>query len=732
MCCASFVLTQSVHAQDPKVENYNIRWTTPSTNSQGSMPIGNGDIGANVWVEENGDLVFYISKTDAWSEIGRLLKLGKVRIAISPSPILSQGFLQELKLKNGEISIHMSTTNIRFWIDANHPVIQTDITSKTPVHVKVSYENWRKEKRPILGDEGKSVWGLGPNQRSRNCRADIFQEPDKIIKGNHNKIVSFHHNNYSIYEEGLQVQALTDFKTKMTDPLLHRNYGVLIAGKGLKNLSDTLLASTKAANSFQIQVFPLTQQGTEDSWMHEAEGQARTLQATNTEVRFAAHKQWWKNFWNRSYIFLSSDDAAENKQAQIVTQGYILQRFVNACSGRGNSAIKFNGSIFTTDTYNRKGQYPGYDADFRNWGGCYWWQNTRLPYWGMIASGDFDLMQPLFKMYMQALPLRITATRKYYKHDGAFFPETMNFWGTYADSDYGCKRDNVPDGTTSNPYITYYWQSGLELSLMMADYYSFTRSTTFAKDTLLPFVSNILKFYDRHWKRGSDGKIRFDPSHSLETYHKAVDPLPEIVGIRKVVEKMIALPEQFTNSNKRNEWKKLIADLPSVPMRTVEGKTLLAPAHEYSSKANVENPEMYAVFPYRTYAIGKPDLDLAKRTFASKVHFENGGWQQNSIQSAYLGLAEESKNMIVQSFSTHDNNFRFPAFWGPNYDWTPDQCHGNVAMIALQRMLMQYEDDSTTMLPAWPKEWNVRFKLNMPNKKTYEGMYKDGKLTKMN
>jgi hypothetical protein len=207
--------------------------------------------------------------------------------------------------------------------------------------------------------------------------------------------------------------------------------------------------------------------------------------------------------------------------------------------------------------------------------------------------------------------------------------------------------------------------------------------------------------------------------------------LPEIIGIRKVAEKMLLLPGQFIGSAKKAEWEKLINDLPAVPLRTAVGKTMLSPAQEYSNKSNVENPEMYTVFPYRAYGIGKPDLDLALRTFNAKTQKENGGWQQNSIQSVYLGLADDAKKMIVESFSTHDKNFRFPAFWGPNYDWTPDQCHGNVAMIALQRMLMQYEDENITLLPAWPKEWNVRFKLHAPGNTTVEVNYENGKVVKM-
>ena len=76
----------SSDAQTNPPSAYNVVWTTPSRDSSGSMPIGNGDIGLNVWVEQDGDLRFYIAKTDAWSENVRLLKLGGVRIRLSPNP----------------------------------------------------------------------------------------------------------------------------------------------------------------------------------------------------------------------------------------------------------------------------------------------------------------------------------------------------------------------------------------------------------------------------------------------------------------------------------------------------------------------------------------------------------------------------------------------------------------------------------------------------------------------
>jgi len=39
-----------------KLAPYNVAWNSQSSGPSGSMPIGNGDIGANVWVDSSGQL----------------------------------------------------------------------------------------------------------------------------------------------------------------------------------------------------------------------------------------------------------------------------------------------------------------------------------------------------------------------------------------------------------------------------------------------------------------------------------------------------------------------------------------------------------------------------------------------------------------------------------------------------------------------------------------------------
>ena len=45
-----------------ELEKYNITWLSPSENEQGSMPLGNGDIGINAWAEKNGPAFLYYQK----------------------------------------------------------------------------------------------------------------------------------------------------------------------------------------------------------------------------------------------------------------------------------------------------------------------------------------------------------------------------------------------------------------------------------------------------------------------------------------------------------------------------------------------------------------------------------------------------------------------------------------------------------------------------------------------
>ena len=303
----------------------------------------------------------------------------------------------------------------------------------------------------------------------------------------------------------------------------------------------------------------------------------------------------------------------------------------------------------------------------------------------------------------------------------------MYFWGTYNGTNYGWNRNGKPLGLTDNQYIRFHWQGGIELTAMMLDYYDHTRDKNFRDSMLIPFADNIITFFAEHWPK-KNGKIFFYPAMSLETWWDCTNPMPEIAGLRYVLPRMIALD---ISPEKTRQWQKILTEIPPIPTVKVQGKEQLAPAQIYSNKRNIEHPELYAIFPYKHFGIGKPNLDIAINTWQHRKNENTGGWNQNAIQAALLGQTKQAQQFVTKNFSTKHKTSRFLAFWGPNYDWIPDQDHGSVAMNALQFMLIQTQGDKILLLPAWPNEWNVDFKLNAPKNTTVAGSFKNGKITKL-
>lgn len=724
--CACLTPARTARAAASSIDDYNVVFESPCKDYHGAMPLGNGDIGISAWVEENGDLLFYIGKTDAYDDNNRLLKLGLVRVKLTPS-LVTPGvpYRQELMVGSGEFIVKAGKpgedTTIRLWVDANQPVIHVDVQSKRLLITRVSFETWRTKERKIEGQELAMGFGdpIRPDYNNVPSPLPAIQYPDTILSNQKNRIVWYHHNTRSAWSATMKNQGLQTVMNGNLDPLLDRIFGAVIAAKEMVSESDTLLKSTTPRLEHKIEICVMTQLRSKPQWWKTVlEGAIAKSEKVDPQKALEAHRKWWRDFWNRSWINVSGAP-----DAQSTTQGYVLQRYLTICGGRGNAPLKFNGSIFTLPRE--------YDADYRRWGGAIWFQNTRLLYWPMLAAGDFDAMQPFFRTYLSALPLAKMRTSIYYNHDGAFFPETMYAWGAYSSVDYGWNRDKEPIGFATNPYIRSYWSGGLELSTMMLEYYAYSQDKKFATDILLPLASDIVKFYDKHYKRDANGKIRFEPAQSLETWHTALNPLPEIAGLKCVLTRLLELPGNLTTAAQRSEWKRMLGELPELPTKTEGGKAYLLPAESFSNSMNAENPELYAVFPYGLFGVGRDDLEIGRETYARRRNPGNNCWWQDDIHSAYLGMAGEARSKVAGRFANKNADFRFPGTYGPGLDELPDMDHGGVGRIALQSMLMQPVGDKILLFPAWPKEWNVEFKLHAPRQTIIEGVYRNGKVEQL-
>ena len=738
----------------------NVAWDTPSTDSLGSMPLGNGDLGANAWVTDDGRIHLLLSKTDAWDDTCRLVKLGKLTIeSDAAADAVKRGFRHELELEGAQQVVVLGpadapTFRLRLWADANRPVIWFDFeTPGDEAEVRVTLSTWRTERREL--SKGEAIGSMYQD----GVRETAVEHPDTMLEPplcGGDQIGLCHRNTESILPGLLHHQQLEDLDGEVDDPLENRTFGGAVFAKtgGVRvqreAWSQTLTCSTDGSGAVLGYATHCERTSSLEAWGEALQSTIDEAKQTNLDAARGEHEAWWRSFWDRSFIDATGDEAAEH-----VTRVYQLQRYVTACAGRGAFPIKFNGSIFNVDGPPMQARPTDaaepVNADFRRWGGGYWFQNTRLIYWSMLAAGDTEMMRPWFELFGAAAPLCRHRVKKHLGLDGLFFPETMTLWGTMLNNNYGFDRPaDLNPALALNRYIRRYWQGGLELSTILLEYLDQTGDEAWWQEQGYPLIRDVIAFYQGYYdKRDEHGKVLLEPAQSLETWHVATNPTPDIAGLRHVIGRLLRLPAALLPEADRAGFEAYFDELPEIPVERYDEEHAgrLVSAERYDDLKNMENCDLYAVFPYPQGALGGELNEQAVNAWPIRRMRNVCGWMQDALHAAMLGRAEEAAQMLCAAWvpeplvepqvkwkwllTPQNPQIRFPGFFGPNFDWVPDQDHSCVNAIALQKMCLQTQHDQLRVLPAWPARWNVRFRLHAPQQTVVECAYVDGEVRKL-
>lgn len=725
---------------------YDPVWTTPSRNAGESMPCGAGDIGLNVWVE-GGDLLFYVSRSGAFDETNSYLKLGRVRLRLDPSPFgTGASFEQRLNLIDGEIVVTCGGVIVTIWADVDTPLVNVSMQSDTPVGLSATWETWRTRDRDYLPAE------MSMHRAYDGAPVTPRQYADEVTFAD-GGIIAVHRNRPStVFEQ----QGLTTVKDRIWNPLAGLGFGALLHGDGL--VPDGIVQGRYASTDFtgwrltsrrprQRHVLRLhchvAQTDTREAWMLGLRRLAKSAPGSATSR--ARSKRWWHAFWERSWIVVQPGPARPDDPAWRIGRNYQLFRHQLGTNARAFWPTKFNGGNFTVD--------PEYtdpklrlSPDYRAWGGGeFTAQNQRLVYWPMLKSGDADLMRPQLDFYRRLQATAELRTATYWGHKGACFVEQIENFGLCCGQEWGWHRSwNTPatrlPGVEDSAFVDHLWDTVLEFCLMMLEVGRFTDADTSAD---LAFIDSCLVFFDQHYRRehvrvsGTElseaGKLVFFPGTACETYKNATNSAVTIAGLDAVLAALLALPQRMIGARLRARYLAMRATLPPLPVRRVDGRLVLAPAQAWDRIQNVEIPQLYPVFPYNQYGVGLPNLQLAIDTWRYGVDTpaqkDIKSWHQDAIFCARLGLTEEAARLTLSKMD--DSGRRYPTFWGPGHDWAPDHNWGGSGMIGMQDMLMQTPGDAIHLFPAWPRDWDVDFRLCAPNSTRVDATLRGGKLVEL-
>ena len=708
-------------------------WNTPSRNSSESMPCGGGSIGLNVWVEK-GDLYFYVSRSGCFDANNTLLKTGRFRLHFDKPLGLSDNFSQILHLCDGNVVVRDGSRVINIWVDVFKPVIHVDLNSKQKNEVEYSYESWRYRDRLIGKRESFQTsykFGVPPG--------DVTAKDHFEVKNN---CITFWHQNpdSTVFDATVDQQNLSAYKHQMYNPLSYLIFGGRMTGENLryqgtykgvycntdfqgwKYLSDV-------SRHHHLDIVLANNQGSLKQWNVVLE---KTIGNIHSGEDWKETRLWWHQWWQRSFIEAGGKFSS-------VSRNYTLFRYMLGCNALSDWPTKFNGGLFCFDPVLVDTSYT-FTPDYRRWGGgTYTAQNQRLLYWPLIKSGDYDALRSQLDFYLRIFPNAKLRSHVYWKHDGAAFTEQLENFGLPEYDEYGKKRPAGFDpGLQYNAWLEYTWDTVLEFCQMAFDA-SDAGGMNISK--YIPWIESSLDFFDEHYSylarlRGcklldSEGHIAIYPGSGAETFKMAYNPSSTCAGLRRVTSSLIAyLEKESADTTVILKYKKLLSQWPDISYREINGHKVIAPAVVWSRVNNTEPTMLYPVFPWHQFGVGKDSLDIAVNTWKYDPYVLKFkgivGWEQANIWAADLGLTDDAVYWNLLKWK--DGPYRFPAFFGPGHDWSPDCNWGGSGMIGLQDMLLQEANGKIYLFPAWPKNIDVHFKLHCSGRTTVEATLKEGKI----
>ena len=760
--------------QFPVDRYYQTVWNSPSKNASESMPLGGGDIGCNVWVE-SGEIFLYLQRSGCFDETGEYLKLGRIRLSLSPDPFDNYySFQQELQLKDGYITIHSQNqavdVKLKIWVDQFTHSIHFSLESSKPIQVKASYETWRTDDRPLSNQKRGRFGCFG----LEGFPGEVIKKKDRVTFDN-NTISFYHRNGSDPLSPGIMIaqQGLTRYKNQIVNNTAHLTFGGKLAGKNFVAAGESRgeycgtsfrayhLQSISPARKHHLFISThVNQSPTLPQWQQELEELHRKAEATRGSL--SRNIAWWNAFWQRSWIVTDPYQTDRDTLLWQMGKNYQLFRYQLGCNLYGTYPTKFNGGNFTVDP-SLTDRTMTHDPDWRAWGGdVFTAQNQRLVYWPMLKSGDSDGLQSQINLYEMGLNGAILKVKEHFGHKGAIFCEYANAagldfaagWG-WDSGDLRRRGQEVPfgdpaataattygqtveKGIMANGSVAYHWESQVEMAYMILEYHRFTGANI---DRYMPFIKNSLLFFEEHYQKreqirngralDENGKLVFYPSTSCESYRGAKNPVDLISGIAACLEALLDLKSDSLSSEDKHHFKTYLDKLPGFHYETIEGDRIIKPAESYIKYQNVECPQFYPLFPFNRFDLQSEYIPIFRNTWKHGKFPKNMviSWHQDGIFFARMGLTEEA--FAYNKNKLRNSSRRFPTFWGPGHDWVPDHNWGGSGMIGLQEMLLQTVGDKIFILPAWPKGKDVFFKLHAPLNTTVEVEYIGGKLKKL-
>lgn len=484
-----------------------------------------------------------------------------------------------------------------------------------------------------------------------------------------------------------------------------------------------------------------------------------SAQALSSEAMLQSHRNWWHQFWSKTYVQCSSKDG----EADFVQQHYQYYLYVMGASSRGAFPTKFNGMLWTTG------------GDDRKWGALYWGANQSCLYNALFATDHTELLQPMFNLYSNAYNSYEKASVQQWGSKGVYIPEVTGFdatpelpediaaemrdlylcrkpWSSRSQrftdyaytqlpfisrwnwkKDEGWKQGKWYSGDKGGGafgHVTHIFSRGAKIAYQYWMQFEYTQDTNFLRQYAYPMLKGVAEFYANfpNFKQESDGLYHIrhvNDNESIWDGHNTVEEISSMRGIFPAAIKAATLLN--TDAELQKQWKHIIDHLSPLPLNA-EGNAWAGSMLPVLQGNPMRRPDgnTMPVWFFDLCTLQNPDsatMQIARNTY--KIYYPEG---INAASKVYvlsklpvagttLGIPEATQYLIPAQLRTAEVPvLRNRMDLREGFQTTSVQRLGRAAE-ALQLALCQSlpaapgEPPVINVFPAWPKHWNAKFQL---------------------
>ena len=482
----------------------------------------------------------------------------------------------------------------------------------------------------------------------------------------------------------------------------------------------------------------------------------------------AAHVSWWREFWSRTFLHLTSDDGVADFMERVRN----LQLYYMASGSRGSLPAKWNGSLFLTE------------GDMTYWGSQFWVWTTQVSYYPLHAADAVELTDPFFNMYVNQLPNAVTAGEQRTGARGAYILESGQFDGpivlpddvaaeyqdvwlgrkpsmelspraaSYHAFDGGLRaldtsryhdREEFPaDAAGRFSWVSHTMTSGSKIAKHAWWRYRYTGDEQWLRSHAYPLLRETLELYRGLARKEDDGKYHLYELNQFEGGWGTNDGLMDLTAIRGTAPLAIRAAEILdVDADLRARWAEFLDNLATYPMGSdPESHSVVAQDlwsmghvgavdHPRESDRPPSEGSLYGVFPFEIWTLEtrEPETERIVRTFAElnslRADLVAGRmWGLTSvchtpIMGSRLGRGEELPALLSAYYATFNqeggplpNGFSlFEAVTDPSIE--PLGCISMTLNEALVQSVSAEpgQPEVIRVFPAWPETWDAAFRL---------------------